>query len=746
MTLPAITREYATPTQVKLLKKFKTEGTLSERKLTRPLWLTNRQASELGYTVGEGEDFLLSPTEPEDLFGGVTTPLEPEELLPISPEVPEDTFSLIARLFPRYPGLKPEDLEAELDFDARWIESGELEINCLACHDAESAHDQSEYPMQVAKQNFRWAAAAACAFAKASGSAKSMPNMYDYMMPGILDDPKLIPPAIFYDKSRFDDKGKVFLDVVSDIPNKRCYFCHSNIDVGDEKWSSDQDVHLEAGLKCVDCHSNGLDHNITRGYETESANSDNPLASVSSCSGCHLGDDNSESPTAGRLGAPKPLHKGIPTVHFDKLTCTACHSGPWPEQNTIRTKTARAHALGAKGANLSDDALPHIIYPVFAKQFDGKIGPHKLVFPAFWGTFNINKVTPIASEVIDPVISKILPDRKLLRSGDWMELTAEQISQVLSSLTPGFTLPEVPVYISGGKIYRIDCNNKITAQESHFAEPYLWPIAHNVRPASQSLGIRGCEDCHSTKQPFFFGNVEIDSPVLSQSRLVKKMTDFQDIDVAFTRAFAFSFVFRPMLKIVALGSCALLAAVLILYALKALACVVKLLAGAKPTEIIENQNAEDHLAAFNLAKKFIYFLTIVSFAVLAVTGFGHLIFSKALTGYILMTHAIFAPVFAGSLAVIVLLTVHRNRFDKNDCLLFKASGLIRKVCFWLIIILSLPVILSSALSMFPIFGTLGQKCLLCLHRCSTIAFAVVAVVHTLINFAGSKKENILTES
>ena len=115
MTLPAITREYATPTQVKLLKKFKTEGTLSERKLTRPLWLTNRQASELGYTVGEGEDFLLSPTEPEDLFGGVTTPLEPEELLPISPEVPEDTFSLIARLFPRYPGLKPEDLEAELE-------------------------------------------------------------------------------------------------------------------------------------------------------------------------------------------------------------------------------------------------------------------------------------------------------------------------------------------------------------------------------------------------------------------------------------------------------------------------------------------------------------------------------------------------------------------------------------------------------------------------------------------------------
>jgi hypothetical protein len=274
-------------------------------------------------------------------------------------------------------------------------------------------------------------------------------------------------------------------------------------------------VHLAAGLKCVDCHSNGLDHDITRGYETEHADSKNPLAAVSSCRGCHLGDENSDSPTAGRLGAPKPLHAGIPVVHFDKLSCTACHSGPWPEENTIRTKTARAHALGAKGANISDDVLPHIIYPVFTKQYDQKIAPHKIVFPAFWGILNIDKVTPFASEVIAPVIKKILPDRKLLRSGDWMDLTEEQISQVLSSLTSSVTLLEMPVYISGGKLYQLDCNNKLTAKESELAEPYKWPIAHNVRPASQSLGVRGCEDCHAADAPFYFGKVNIDSAVVS---------------------------------------------------------------------------------------------------------------------------------------------------------------------------------------------------------------------------------------
>ena len=36
----------------------------------------------------------------------------------------------------------------------RWMVSGKIEVNCLSCHDAESAHDQAEYTTQVRKQNF----------------------------------------------------------------------------------------------------------------------------------------------------------------------------------------------------------------------------------------------------------------------------------------------------------------------------------------------------------------------------------------------------------------------------------------------------------------------------------------------------------------------------------------------------------------------------------------------------------------
>ena len=31
----------------------------------------------------------------------------------------------------------------------------------------------------------------------------------------------------------------------------------------------ESDVHLKAGLNCIDCHRNGLDHDMVRGYEND---------------------------------------------------------------------------------------------------------------------------------------------------------------------------------------------------------------------------------------------------------------------------------------------------------------------------------------------------------------------------------------------------------------------------------------------------------------------------------------------
>jgi len=480
-------------------------------------------------------------------------------------------------LFGRHmPGGGPGELESDnIDEIMRQGISGKQEINCLSCHNGHPGQDQIEYAFQISQQNFRWAATAACEFASVTGSAKKMDDTYDYLMPVDNKD----APTVAYRKDAFDHKSRVLFDIVRKPSNERCYSCHSNLDVSSnspERWAADEDVHLMAGLKCVDCHRNDVGHNIIRGYEGEDTISANPLAATTSCVSCH---------TEGRLGAPVPDHPGIPPVHFDKLSCTACHSGPWPKEKTILTKTSRAHSLGTLGSNKSPEALPHILYPVFARRPDGKIAPHKLFWPAFWGSIKGEKVTPINIEVVKKTLNKILVKQKLPRTGDWPDLTWKDIDKGLRLLAE--TIEGKPVYISGGRLYYLP-RNKLTVIFANpygwpivynAAKPYLWPIAHDVRPAAQSLGVFQCEDCHSTDAPFFFGEVAIDSPIAEQQKPSKEMVEFQDISRKYAWAFAFSFVFRPWLKVIALCCCGILAGVLLLYALRALDCIVKTITG-----------------------------------------------------------------------------------------------------------------------------------------------------------------------
>lgn len=470
-----------------------------------------------------------------------------------------------------------EDEEREsADFFMRWLVSGKLEINCLSCHDAESAHDQAEYASQIARQNFRWAASASSGFVSVRGSAKDMPDNYD-IYGSILDNPRAIPPSVSYDESRFNAQGKVFLDIVRKVPNERCYFCHSTKSLGEDaskRWTVDEDVHLAAGMVCVDCHRNGLDHAMVRGYEGEAEELSKPSAATFTCRGCHLGDEASAVPYAGRFSAPQPEHSGIPLVHFEKLTCTACHSGAWPDRKARRIKTSRAHGLGTHSVNRSDEALPHIVSPVFVEQADGKIAPHKLFWPAFWARLSGGEVAPIAPEMVRTIAVKIIA-RDTLGTGDWPTLTGEQIAEILRALASPDSSKGQPAYIGGGKLYRLAESGQLSEEEHPAAQPYSWAFAHDVRPAAQSLGARGCGDCHAGDAPFYFSEVAVDSPLASERRSTKQMVEFEKISPFYAKVFALSFVFRPWLRMIAFASSAVLAAILILYAFKGLSVILK---------------------------------------------------------------------------------------------------------------------------------------------------------------------------
>lgn len=476
--------------------------------------------------------------------------------------------------------LSEKDEGEAVDYQARWMESGTLEINCLACHDAEPGHDQSEYAVQIARENFRWAAPATGAFMSVKGAARDMPDMWDHLLGELPEDPKKIPPTVYYDPGRFDHDHKVFFDVSRKIPNNRCYFCHSNSDVlttGMGKWTADQDVHLTAGLSCVDCHRNGPDHMIVRGYEGESEVSANPLAAATTCQGCHLGDESSVVSAKGRFAAPKPEHHGIPGVHFEKLTCTACHSGPRPEALTQPTQTSRAHGLGVHGPEKTASMLPHLYYPVYMRNDRGKIGPYKIFWPAFWGRRVDETIEPADIDSIRPLVEKALKDAARPDGEDWPEITVEHIRTVLGGMAKLKGFEGIPVYVAGAKVYALDAQGQVTESAHAAAGPGSWPIAHAVRPAEQALGEKSCEECHAKDAPFLFGAVTIDTPVVGEGSRTMTMIEFQGLDAGYMKSFASTFAARPVLKAVLFVIVFAAGLVLLLYGLRAAGAILRFL-------------------------------------------------------------------------------------------------------------------------------------------------------------------------
>lgn len=474
--------------------------------------------------------------------------------------------------------------QAGADPAARWMVSGKLEIDCQSCHSGDPLHDQSLWATNIERENLAWAATAASGFALMKGIAKTVPETWDPMMPSTGDNPKEFPPSLAYDKWRFNPNKEVFFDVVRKPSNDRCYFCHTNRPIGPdapEKWQEDEDVHLKAGLNCSDCHRHGLDHAVTRGYEGEPAPAGVPTLT---CRGCHLGDQSAAAgpdTMGGRLGAPVPQHVGMPTIHFEKLSCTVCHSGPMPGKTAGHVQTSRAHDLGVKGKEHRDDAPPFIQWPVFMDD-RGKIAPHKVMWPAYWCRMQACVRSAVLPKIIPPDVVQAAA-KDALASGDlkkWKPLTAEQIKKILTFLSAQEDPAGKPFFVSGGQEYGLAADGSLASGRHWMWIPYAWPVAHNVRPKAQSLGSGGCTDCHASDSAFYFGQVQPDSMIESEAPVAVAMYEFLGKDPIELMAWGVSYQLRPYFKIVAFAAAAISAAVLFLYAFLGLAAVLRRASGS----------------------------------------------------------------------------------------------------------------------------------------------------------------------
>lgn len=320
----------------------------------------------------------------------------------------------------------------------RWNVSGGVEVNCFACHDKSGLYDHSEYVKQMSRENFAFAMSAAMAFGSVDGMASRMPEYWGLLNGPNKDDSIFrVPPRIAYDPAKFDTKNRMVFPV-GEPRNDNCLNCHGVAQAGLSRMEADQDVHLRAGMSCIDCHKNDVAHNINRGIEGKGkCGMENSL----SCAGCHV----VKGGKAGRFGAPAPNHVGFPTVHFEKLSCTVCHSGVTKGGELGTVTTCRANRMGVYGRAKWLTAFPSIQEPVFVRnEKTGKIEPRRMVWPAYWGVRDGDGVKPLAVEKVAGIAGKTLSALK-------------DVGAVLSLLD---TDPNIsakgfrPVLAVDGKLYR----------------------------------------------------------------------------------------------------------------------------------------------------------------------------------------------------------------------------------------------------------------------------------------------------
>ncbi len=145
---------------------------------------------------------------------------------------------------------------------------------------------------------------------------------------------------------------------------------------------------------------------------------------------------------------------------------------------------------------------------------------------------------------------------------------------------------------------------------------------------------------------------------------------------------------------------------------------------------------KNRLRIVKLSRLTAYLLGLASFMILALSAMVPVILgTDYLTGIMLIFHVTFAPVFAGMVAVFMILTGHHMTFSRQDLLavrnrwLHLHSFFWQKIIFWLFCICAVFTAVSIILMLFPLFGTEGQQLLIAIHRSAALLLVILAALH-----------------
>ena len=421
-------------------------------------------------------------------------------------------------------------------YKARWSETGVIEADCLLCHMPE--YDLNRRNRELANLNFRWAATAGAGFGNLTGKVTANEQV-----------------IVTYDKSRFDAEGNAIVHIAPEPRNETCLNCHFKPDWKKRgaAYSARTDVHLLAGLRCVDCHAAGsraADPRI-RGREVHQfGKGDDPSGwvrndldnTVRSCENCHL---------EGWRNAPRATHAWLPPLHMEKIACQACHIpvravksalmqasdvyNPAPritpppkhiwtfydQEMAFWNHYGELELFTGKDepTNLTRPTLIRYkgkIYPAnrvhsswVGFEEDGKPGLNQLFMKDFFQMWTQHRADPKNKH---PKLATITDDN---RDGIVEVNRAEEIDALLAATraylqATGFPMAgRRPVWVSDSRAYSSSNEWRELDRHEFEATAYasVYKFSHDIAPAKAALGSAGCSDCHRRESPLFQGAV-----------------------------------------------------------------------------------------------------------------------------------------------------------------------------------------------------------------------------------------------
>ncbi|MDD6029225.1 MAG: cytochrome c3 family protein [Kiritimatiellae bacterium] len=550
----------------------------------------------------------------------------------------------------------------------RWFVTGALEANCLACHQ-QGGYDSSEWARQVLRENWQGAATAASGLGVVEGMNERLEGTWDLATRPENPDDHLfkVPEKTVYDLRRFDAKNRCVFEV-GKPRSENCLNCHSASQKDMPSHAIMGDVHLQRGMKCVDCHQNGMDHRVA----------------TKSCVSCHTG---------AKGAGPRPVHAGIPLVHFEKLACTVCHSGVTEGGELAQVRTARANRIGVYGRAQWATDVPHIVEPVFVKNAKGVVEPCRMAWPSYFCAMTNGVVkAPLGPDAVK--------DLKAL--GTTNAFSKAVVASALAELQAA-SKDGAFAYVGHGRLWTLDGSNLVSTAHAA-AAPVSWPIAHDVRPARQARGAAPvkCADCHTADSEFFLGEIHPTGPMADADVEPLSQAELLGVCGGYHKVLGTTFGMRPLFKV-------------FLWTVFGLICLFAAAAAALALNKFAKWLADNSTEfAWGLAKWIVDMGFVACLLYLLASGvIGWM--CGAMTSWWLVLHMCAGGGFA---ACTVLMLAFRlaARTEK--------TGLAVVWMFWTVF--AAGTVFTAVMPMMTVFGGHGQEVLLWCHRCVSLCFAAAS--------------------